>query len=119
MDKGSTLAENARKAAAFLKTLSNDTRLMILCLLSEREYSVTELEQRLSIRQPTLSQQLAVLREEGLVETRRDGKSIHYKLASSETEEVIALLYELFCEPPQGNARAGGGKAAMGSSATL
>ena len=91
------LAKNSKKAAAFLKTMANDKRLLVLCLLSQREYSVSELEQELGVRQPTLSQQLAILREEGMVATRRDGKSIYYMLASPEVEAVMELLYELFC----------------------
>lgn len=96
------LAKNSRKAAAFLKTMANDKRLLVLCLLSQREYSVRELEEELGIRQPTLSQQLAILREEGLVQTRRDGKSIYYVLASPEVEAVMELLYQLFCAKDAG-----------------
>lgn len=88
---------SAEQAAQFLKTLANPNRLLILCILSQGERSVGELEELLKIRQPTLSQQLAILREESLVETRRDGKQIFYSLASNETEQVIGLLYELYC----------------------
>lgn len=89
---------SAEQASRFLKTLSNPNRLLILCILSQGERSVGELEELLKIRQPTLSQQLAILRDEALVETRRDGKQIFYKLASDETERVIGLLYELYCD---------------------
>jgi ArsR family transcriptional regulator len=70
---------------------------MILCLLDGQERSVSELEERLGLRQPTLSQQLAKLRAEGLVETRRSGKFIYYRLASAEAREVISVLFKLFC----------------------
>lgn len=89
---------SAEQAARFLKTLANPNRLLILCILSQGERSVGELEELLKIRQPTLSQQLAILRDEQLVETRRDGKQIFYTLASDETERVIGLLYELYCQ---------------------
>jgi ArsR family transcriptional regulator len=92
--------EQAYRASQFLKALANPYRLMVLCLINGRELSVGELEQHLGLRQPTLSQQLARLREEGLVETRRDGKQIYYRLASEEVRRTIALLDELFCASP-------------------
>lgn len=91
------MAENARAASHLLKALSNPNRLLLLCLLSEGESTVTELEAALGLRQPAISQQLARLRAEGLVASRRDGKSIHYRLASEEARRVMELLYELFC----------------------
>lgn len=94
------LSKSADHAADFLKALANRNRLTILCLLSQGERSVSDLESFLSIRQPTLSQQLAVLREENLVATRRDGKTIYYRLASDEAQQVIGLLYKLFCNTP-------------------
>lgn len=96
MDPEEMLA-NARGAATFLKGLANENRLMILCSLAQGEMNVSDLEARLGIRQPTLSQQLARLRSEGLVATRRDAKSIYYSLASEEARQVIGLLYDLFC----------------------
>ena len=92
------LSESVDRAADFLKALANRNRLTILCLLSQGEYSVSDLEAVLGIRQPTLSQQLAVLREENLVATRRDGKAIYYRLASPEARELIGVLYSMFCE---------------------
>ena len=94
------LSKSADRAADFLKALANRNRLTILCLLSQGERSVSDLEAFLGIRQPTLSQQLAVLREENLVATRRDGKAIYYRLASQEAKQVIGMLYELFCKQP-------------------
>ena len=92
------LFDNASRAADFLRTLSHETRLMILCVLCQGEKSVGEMEEFLSLRQPTVSQQLARLRSEGLVTTRRDGKSVYYSLASPEAEQMIGVLYDLFCK---------------------
>lgn len=91
------MASNARSAASFLKTLAHEGRLMILCHLGSGEKSVGELEDLLGIRQAAVSQMLARLREEGLVSTRRDGKTIYYSLATEDTGRVIGLLYEIFC----------------------
>ncbi len=91
------MAENAQNAAAFLKTLAHQGRLMILCHLGSGEKSVRELEDLLDMRQAAVSQMLARLREEGLVQTRRDGKAIYYSLAGEETNRVIGVLYEIFC----------------------
>ncbi|WP_425098015.1 ArsR/SmtB family transcription factor [Tropicibacter sp. S64] len=97
------MASNAANAAAFLKTLAHEGRLMILCHLGSGEKSVGELEDLLGIRQAAVSQMLARLREEGLVVTRRDGKTIYYSLADDNTSRVIGLLYELFCAGPDGD----------------
>lgn len=94
-------AEQVVRASAFLKALASPCRLTILCLLHERELSVGELEAQLSLRQPALSQQLARLRGEGLVATRRKGKRIFYRLEGEEVRRTIALLDELFCHPPR------------------
>jgi DNA-binding transcriptional ArsR family regulator len=91
------LVRNTREASQFLKALANENRLMLLCILSEGEYSVTELETLLEIRQPTLSQQLAKLRANDLVTTRRDGKAIYYRLASEQAREIMELVYKHFC----------------------
>jgi DNA-binding transcriptional ArsR family regulator len=89
---------NATRAANFLKALAHESRLMILCILAEGEKSVSELEDILSLRQPTVSQQLARLRADGLVSTRRDGKTIYYTLASADARVVIATIYTVFCK---------------------
>ena len=91
------MAASALDAASFLKTLAHEGRLMILCHLGTGEKSVGELEDLLNIRQAAVSQMLARLRDEGLVATRRDGKTIYYTLSDSNTEKVIGLLYSLFC----------------------
>ncbi|QTD93954.1 ArsR/SmtB family transcription factor [Burkholderia anthina] len=89
----------AESACALLKVLSNPDRLMLLCELSQGERCVSDLETRLDIRQPTLSQQLGVLRDNALVRTRRDGKNIHYSLDSTAAIAVMGVLYEQFCGP--------------------
>jgi len=91
------MVDNAKRASDFLKALAHESRLMILCILAEGEKSVSELENLLSLRQPTVSQQLARLRADGLVSTRRDGKAIYYKLASDEARIVIGAIYDVFC----------------------
>jgi DNA-binding transcriptional ArsR family regulator len=97
-----TLTASAREASAFLKALSHETRLVILCLLVEGEKTVTEIEEILELRQPAVSQQLARLRADDLVETRRDGKNIYYSLARSEVSVVIETLHNMFCKPRKG-----------------
>ena len=87
----------AGAACKLMKVLSNSDRLMILCQLSKGEMRVGEIEALLGIEQPTLSQQLTVLREEGLVVTRREGKHIFYKIQSPKALAVIEVLYEQFC----------------------
>ena len=87
----------AGEAAAALRALANEDRLLLLCELSQGEKSVGELEDTLDIRQPTLSQQLGVLRAEGLVTTRRDGKFIHYSVADSKALALLDTLYRIYC----------------------
>lgn len=87
---------DAQRATSFLKALSHEGRLMILCHLAGGEKSVTELEELLGARQAAVSQQLARLRIEGLVTARRDGKSIHYSIADPRVERTVLLIYDLF-----------------------
>lgn len=90
---------NSAKAAKLLKSISNEQRLLILCILHEQELSVGDLNNMLEhLSQSALSQHLAVLRKEGLVATRRDSQTIYYTLASTEVARIIHLLHELFCE---------------------
>ena len=91
------LSRSSRKASRFLKALANENRLMLLCVLSEGEYSVSEMEEILGMRQPAISQQLARLRTDDLVVTRRDGKLIYYSLASEEARDVMQVIYRHFC----------------------
>jgi DNA-binding transcriptional ArsR family regulator len=92
------LQTSAAQACALLKALAHGDRLIILCRLAQGEFRVGELEEDLGIRQPTLSQQLGVLREEGLVTTRREGKHIFYKLASEDALAVLTVLHERMCK---------------------
>ena len=87
----------AAQAVGVLKLLANEDRLLLLCQLSQGERCVSELEGGLGIRQPTLSQQLGVLRHEGVVNTRRQGKNIHYSVADPALLEILAVLYRLYC----------------------
>ena len=87
----------AARACRLMKVLANPDRLLILCQLSQGERKVGELEELLGIGQPTLSQQLTVLREDELVSTRREGKSIFYTLSSPKVLAVMQVLYEQFC----------------------
>ena len=89
--------DSAKRASVFLKSLANENRLVILCALADGEKNVSQLEEILSIRQPTLSQQLARLRADNMVSTRRQSKQIFYNLASDKAERVMGLLFERFC----------------------
>jgi DNA-binding transcriptional ArsR family regulator len=92
------MVDKAKRAADFLKALAHESRLMILCILAEGEKSVSDLEEFLELRQPTVSQQLARLRADGLVSTRREGKAIYYSLASEEARVIVGAVYEMFCK---------------------
>ena len=91
------MRQAASQAVTALKLLANEDRLLLLCHLSQQEASVSELEQALDIRQPTLSQQLGVLRGEGVVSTRREGKRIYYRVADARLLEMLELMYRLYC----------------------
>jgi DNA-binding transcriptional ArsR family regulator len=93
------LLGQARKASDLLKALSHESRLLILCLLAEGEKSVSELEEIMKMPQAAVSQQLARLRFDRLVNTRRDGRVIYYSIASHEVSSVVETLYGLFCAP--------------------
>jgi DNA-binding transcriptional ArsR family regulator len=93
------MREAAQSACALMKVLSNPHRLLLLCELAGGECNVGELDERLGITQPTLSQQLTVLRNEGLVATRRNGKNIYYRMASPPAMAVMQVLYAQFCKP--------------------
>jgi DNA-binding transcriptional ArsR family regulator len=95
------MVDRAKQATNFLKALSHETRLLILCILSEGEKSVTDLEALLSLRQSTVSQQLARLRLDGLVETKREGKTIYYSLANDDVRTILGAVYDVFCDKPR------------------
>ena len=94
------MQEAAQTACSLLRTIANENRLLLMCQLSQGEKSVGELEEILGIRQPTLSQQLGILRNEGLVATRRDGKQIIYSVCDPKAMQVLGTLYGLYCPLP-------------------
>jgi DNA-binding transcriptional ArsR family regulator len=103
MDVFNPLAQitvNARGASSLLKALAHESRLTILCILAEGEKSVGDLECLLSQRQSTVSQQLARLRLDGLVSTRRDGKQIYYSLANDDVRTILQAVHQVFCLRP-------------------
>jgi len=91
------MMDSAMTASRFLKAVSHEGRLMILCYLASGEKSVTDLETLLSSRQAAVSQQLARLRSEGLVFARRDGKTIYYRLADKRATRILDVVYDIFC----------------------
>lgn len=91
------MAGRAGEVAILLKTLSHKGRLMIVCTLIEGEHSVSELEEKLDIHQPHLSQHLTVLRSSGIVDTRREGKQIFYRLTEERAAQLVGALYDIFC----------------------
>ena len=93
------LKANARKASILLKAMSNERRLLVLCSLAEGELSVGQMERMVDLSQSALSQHLARLRHDGLVETRRDAQTIYYSLKGDEARTVIETLHDLYCKP--------------------
>lgn len=93
-----TMARNAYEASEFLKALAHEARLVILCILSEGEKTVGDLGAMLAQRQSNVSQQLARLRLDGLVTTRRDGKNVYYRLANSEIRPILDAIHGVFCD---------------------
>lgn len=101
------LMRKARDASDLLKALAHENRLLLLCLIAEKERSVGELESILSLRQPTVSQQLARLRFDDLVTTRRDGSTVYYSLANDNVRQVIRVIYDIYCK---GGTKTAGGQ---------
>lgn len=97
-DEIDAMIDNATRATEFMKALAHEGRLLILCRLATGEKSVTELEELLSSRQAAVSQQLARLRLEGLVNHRRDGKTIYYSLKDPRAIRMLELLFDMFCK---------------------
>ena len=91
------MREHAGQAVAMLKLLGNEDRLLLLCQMAECERTVGELQELTGIEQPTLSQQLGVLRRDGMVETRREGKFIWYRLADGRALDLMQHIHRLFC----------------------
>ena len=94
----SAMQKNAADAVNLLKGLANESRLMIMCVLAEGEVSVGQLNTRIKLSQSALSQHLAVLRDQGLVKTRRESQTIYYRLAETPAMSVIELLHDVYCE---------------------
>jgi len=91
------LEDKAESAAEFLKMMASAPRLLLMCLVLDDERCVSELAERTGMRMPTVSQQLALLRAQGLVTTRREGTTIYYRLASEPVKDIMAMLYKHFC----------------------
>ena len=100
------LETSAREAANLMKALSSENRLLLLCQLVDGDKTVGELAENLGLRQAAVSQQLALLRKDGLVDARRDGRSMHYSLTGDEARAIILLLHRLYCEPAKQAAKA-------------
>lgn len=107
MDKAA-MAARAGEAAALLRALGNEHRLLVLCALAEGERSVSDLNQRIDLSQSALSQHLAVLRGEGLVATRREAQTVYYSLADPAAARLIETLYGIYCGAGPGRRRARG-----------
>ncbi len=93
----------ADRASDFLKAISHQARLMILCILSEGEKTVSEIEEILGLQQAVVSQQLARLRAENVVETRREGRQVYYSIANQDVIGIVNALYSMFCKPLEGS----------------
>lgn len=103
------LRAHATRAAEFLRVLASPHRLMVVCVLIEGERTVGELNARIALGQSALSQHLAVLRRAGVVTTRREGRRIHYAVASGVATDIVGRLYEAFCAPAVRDRTAEGG----------
>jgi ArsR family transcriptional regulator, virulence genes transcriptional regulator len=96
------LANSADRASEFLKSMANPQRLRILCLIMEGERPVGEIAEAIGANQSSVSQNLALMRREGLVAPRRDGQTIYYRLAEKKLVKILKVLTDMFC-PPEGN----------------
>lgn len=99
------LLETAGAVSELMKALGNPKRLLLLCQLIEGEKSVSELAQLAGMREPAVSQQLALLRKDGIVAARRDGQNVHYDLVRGDVRKLIAFLYQTYCQAPGAKAR--------------
>ena len=95
------MRDSAEVVVSILKSLANTDRLLILCHLSQQELNVSQIEEITDIKQPTLSQQLMMLRKSDVVNTRRDGKQIYYSIKDERMIEVLNTLYSLYCSKPR------------------
>lgn len=92
-----SMERNAAEAVRLLKSIANESRLMVMCVLNEGEFSVGELNKRIDLSQSALSQHLAILREQGLVRTRRESQTIYYSLANTDALKLIEALHDIYC----------------------
>ena len=97
-----SMQRNAADAVRLLKSIANESRLMVMCVLAEGEFSVGALNERINLSQSALSQHLAILREQGLVKTRRESQTIYYSLAETAALSLIHTLHEIYCKPRDG-----------------
>lgn len=97
-----SMERNAADAVRLLKSIANESRLMVMCVLAEGELSVGALNERISLSQSALSQHLAILREQGLVKTRRESQTIYYSLADTAAISLIHTLHDIYCKPRGG-----------------
>ncbi|WP_025662575.1 metalloregulator ArsR/SmtB family transcription factor [Rhizobium sp. IBUN] len=124
------MQEKAVEAAEFMRLFSTPSRLMLLCCIAQRERSVGEIQEELGFKQPALSQQLAELRQAGLVETRRHSRQVYYSISDGRVAVVMSMLTQMFCEvgstsdaqiapvsPAKRQSRAGAGPAISGEMA--
>ena len=99
------MQDNAGKACGLLKAMANEARLMVLCQLIEGEKSVTELQEAIGLSQSAMSQHLAVLREQEIVSTRRDGQLVYYRIANEHAMAVMTTLHHEYCKAPPSRRR--------------
>ncbi|MAZ03828.1 MAG: ArsR family transcriptional regulator [Sneathiella sp.] len=92
------MKNSAARASTLMKALSSETRLLLLCQMNEGEISVNELAETIEMRPSSVSQQLSLLRKDGLVKTRREGQTIFYSLDGEEAQQIISVLYQLYCQ---------------------
>jgi DNA-binding transcriptional ArsR family regulator len=102
----SAMQDHAGEAAALLKALANDQRLLVLCRLLEGPLSVGEINERVPLSQSALSQHLGVLRDAGLVTTSRQSQTVYYSLAQGPALQIMEILYMTFCAPAASKTRA-------------
>ncbi len=91
------MARMAEQVSALMRTLAHPKRLLILCQLAERERSVGELARLVGMKEPAMSQQLALMRREGLVSPRRDGQTLWYSLVSGDARDLLVFLHDRYC----------------------
>jgi len=94
-----SMQRNAADAVRLLKSIANESRLLVMCVLAEGEFSVGALNERICLSQSALSQHLAILREQGLVRTRRESQTIYYSLADSDALKLVHTLHDIYCKP--------------------